>query len=47
MNWRDIDITFRCYALLCRKPPTTDELVSAVVKAVEDTKELFRDYKIE
>jgi len=47
MNWSDIDITFRCYAWLCRKPPTTDALVLGILKAIEDTRELFKDYGIE
>ena len=46
MEWEDIDKTFKDYERLCRRPPTTDELMKATMKAVEESRYIFDGYKI-
>ena len=46
MKWEDIDRKFKDYERLCRKPPTTDELGDGILKAIEDTRELFKGYDV-
>lgn len=47
MNWRDIDNMFKHYEWMCRKPPTTEELVDGILAMREITKEIFEKYGIE
>ena len=46
MEWEDIDNLFKNYERLCRKPPTTEELIDMFVRTIEETRDLFKEYKV-